>query len=463
MAPKIGDWPAGCTALARSPYTTGNLEPEADVLYVVLGVLLGVILVVVLLGLSATTPSERVRIPRDLPRPGDPEFLDLVALSSDVRFYADNRVELLVDGGRTFRRLFEDIRSATRSITLQLYFCQPGDMADQLGEALMERARAGVRVLFLHDAFGSDLPDSYFEPLREAGVNARTFRPLRWWTLHKAQERSHARIVVIDGEIGYTGGFGIDDRWSAHGTEEEAGWRDTNVRFTGPAVASLQAAFAGSWAESAGEVLVDRAFYPGLQDSSAGHAVTDAQRREPALAGVIYSRPALGSSTAERLLALTIVAARETLYIANAYFVPGTEYREMLAAAARRGVDVRVLAPSDNSDIPIVRYAGRALFPELMAAGVRIYEYTPAMMHAKTMVADGVWSMIGTINFDNRSLALNEESSLLVQDAEVGARVQEVFLNDLEQAVEITPESFARRPLHERVKERIATAGSRLL
>jgi cardiolipin synthase A/B len=433
------------------------------VLYVAAGILLGLVLAAAILLLSATAPSEPISLPRDVPAPPDPGFLDLISLSSDVRFSGGNQMELLVDGGRTFRRLFDDIRAARRSLTLQLYFCQPGDMADELAAALIDRARAGVRILFLHDAFGSDLPESYFQPLREAGVDARTFRPVRWWTLHKAQERSHARIVVIDGETGYTGGFGIDDRWSAHGTDDEAGWRDTNVRFTGPVVASLQAAFAAGWAETAGEVLIDKSFYPGIRDGDPRNGFASARITDPMIAGVIHSRPDLGSSTAERLLALTIAAARRTLYIANAYFVPSIEFRQLLIAAARRGVDVRVLAPSENADIPIVRYAGRGLYPELMDGGVRIYEFQPAMMHAKTLVADGVWSMIGTINFDNRSLALNEETSLLVQDPDIGARMEEIFLQDLEQAIEITSASYARRGAGERLKERIASMGARLL
>jgi cardiolipin synthase A/B len=430
------------------------------VLYVVAGIILGLVVAVVLLALSATTPSEPIRLPSDVPAAHESAFLDLLALSTETRFLGGNRVEVLVDGGVTFRRLFDDIRAARRSVTLQLYYCQPGEIADELAEVLMERAGAGVPVLFLHDAFGSDLPDAYFEPLRAAGVDARVFRPLRWWTLHKAQERSHARIIVIDGEIGYTGGFGIDDRWSAHGTAREAGWRDTNARFTGPAVASLQAAFAGSWAESAGQVLAHPSFYPHLGDDRASF---DVPITIPSAAGVTHSRPDLGSSPAERLLALSIAAARHTLYVANAYFVPGPEFRSMLVAAARRGVDVRILAPSENTDVPVVRYAGRALFPELMRGGVRVYEFQPAMMHAKTMVVDAVWSMIGTINFDNRSLALNEETSLLVQDPDVGARMQEIFLADLEQAIEITPRDYDRRPLHEKLKERTASLGARLL
>jgi cardiolipin synthase A/B len=433
------------------------------VLYVVAGIVVGVVLVVVVLALAATTPTERLDIPWGVPAPGDPAFLDLVALTADVRFTAGNDIELVLDGRATFDRLFADLRAARRTITLQVYYCAPGRIADELAAILVERARAGVRVLFLDDAFGSELSDDYFQPLRAAGVDARTFRPLRWWTLYRAHERSHARIVVIDGVIGYTGGFGIDDRWSARGTSDEPGWRDTNVRFTGPAVASLQAAFAAGWAETAGQLLMGDTFYPGIQKGESIYAMRPDRLLSPVIAGLIHSRPDVGASTAERLLSLTIAAARKRLYIANAYFVPSDEFRELLIAAARRGVDVRVLTPSDNTDIPLVRYAGRGMYDELLGGGIRIYEYQPAMMHAKTLVADGVWSIVGTLNFDNRSLSLNEETSLLIQDPDIGARMDDVFLQDLRRAIEITPESFALRPRWERVKEGIAVRGARLL
>jgi len=433
------------------------------VLYVVAGIVVGVILVVVLLAVSATAPLERLSMPRDVPPPQDLAFLDQVSLTSDIRFSDGNEVELVLDGRETFARLFADLRAARESITLHLYFCQPGTVADELRTILIDRARAGVRVLFLDDAFGSDLTDSYFEPMRDAGVDARTFRPLRWWTVHRAHERSHARIVVIDGVIGYTGGFGIADLWSARGDGEEPGWRDTNVRVTGPVVATFQAAFAAGWAETAGELLMGPLFYPGIHERQSSYGLDPRRPVEPVVAGLLHSRPDIGFSSAERLLAFTIVAARERLYIANAYFVPGDQFRELLIAAARRGVDVRILAPSDNTDIPLVRYAGRGMYQELMSGGVRIYEYQPAMMHAKTLVVDGIWSIVGTLNFDNRSLALNEETSLLVQDAGIGARMEEIFLDDLRHAIEITPRNFARRPRTERVKEFIAVRGARLL
>jgi cardiolipin synthase A/B len=433
------------------------------VLYIVAGIVVGVILVVVVLMLAATTPTDQLSIPRDVPPPGDPAFIDLVSVTSDVRFWGGNDVEVLADGAATFDRLFRDVAGARTTVTVQLYYCAPGRIADRLAGVLADRARAGVRVLFLHDAFGSSLPDEYFEPLRDAGVEAHVFRPVRSWTLHRAHERSHARIVVVDGTVGFTGGFGLDDRWSAEGTEDEPGWRDTNARVTGPAVSSLQAAFAAGWAEATGELLAGPEFYPHIRNGGPGPTAPRTRLSDPVVAGLLHSRPDIGTSTAERLLALTIAAARERLYIANAYFVPSDEFRELLVDAAGRGVDVRLLTPSDRSDIPVVRFAGRGMYDELLAGGVRIYEYQPAMMHAKTFVADGVWSNIGTLNFDNRSLALNEESSLLVQDPDVGARMEALFLEDLEHAIEITPDSFARRPLHERFKEQIAVRAARLL
>ncbi len=432
-------------------------------LYVVLGFIVGVILVIVVLITAATAPPERLVMPRDVPAPDDLAFLDQVSLTSNIRFFDGNEVELVLDGRETFPRLFADLRAARRSITLHLYYCQPGHVADELRSILIDRARAGVRILFLDDAFGSDLPDSYFEPLRQAGVDARTFRPLRWWTVHRAHERSHARLVVIDGTIGYTGGFGLADLWSARGDGDEPGWRDTNVRVTGPVVAAFQAAFAAGWAEAAGELLMGSLYYPGIHERESAYGLPTRRCARPVIAGLLHSRPDIGMSGAERLLAFTIASARERLYIANAYFVPGDEFRELLTDAAGRGVDVRILAPSSNTDVPIVRYAGRGMYQELLDGGVRIYEYQPAMMHAKTLVADGAWSIVGTLNFDNRSLSLNEETSLLTQDREIGARLESLFLEDLGSAIEITPASFARRPRVERWKERTAVRGARLL
>lgn len=443
------------------------------------GVLLGLAIALVVQSFAISTPLERVAVARDVPAPASPEFLDLVARHTRTGFDGGNRVEILLDGAGTFPRLWEDLRLARRSIDLQLYYCHPGALADSLGDLIAGRARDGVRVRFLYDGFGcGGLGDDYHDRLREAGVHAVRFRPVRWWSLHKAQERSHARIVVIDGAIGYTGGFGVDDRWSAAGVDGIPGWRDTNARFTGPAVAQLHAAFADAWAETTGELLLGPSPSDTVRDTTEVRAAVSiaeadggdgAPRHAPdaaipmAAAGLMHAVPDRGSTTAERLLALSIAAARSSLYVANAYFVPDDDFRALLVEAARRGVDVRILTPGDGTDVPLVRYAARSHYADLLEAGIRIWEYRPTMMHAKTFVVDGVWSSIGSMNFDNRSLAVNDETTLLVSDAVLGARMDSIFLGDLRLAAELRPESFARRSRWERVRERFAVLLSRLL
>ena len=468
-------------------------------LLLVVGLLAGVVLSLLVYAFSIRTPVESVAVDRAVPRPGAESFLETMGLHTDTRFAAGHRVEILPDGDALFPRLWADLRGARRSVTVQLYFCAPGRLADSLAAALERPARAGVPVLFLYDGFGCDpLGDDYFQRLRDAGVGVRAFRPVRWWSLHRAQQRSHARIVVIDGVVGYTGGFGIDDRWSAAGAEGEPGWRETSVRFTGPAVRALQAAFAEGWAEAAGQLLVGERFFPrtpyrdddarlaatagsATGDSvsagsiTAGSAIPDSAIADSAIAGsdtgvessvvagLFHSTPDAGSTTAERLLALTIAGAERTLYVANAYFVPDDDFRRLLIDAADRGVDVRVLAPDEGTDVPVVRYAARAHYAELLEGGVRLYEYQPTMMHAKTFVVDGVWSSIGSMNFDNRSLAVNEETTLLVLDPGLGARMDRLFLDDLERARELTLDTFRRRGLWQRVRERLAVLSSRIL
>lgn len=373
----------------------------------------------------------------------DPVFAKLVEALSGTEISGGNRVSVLLNGDETFPPLWRDLRGARRSITVQMYYAQPGAVADTLAVILRERARAGVRVLFLADAFGAqNLSEAYLDSLRAAGVQAARLRPLRWYRLDRAQHRAHVRAIVVDGVVGYTGGFGFDDKWLGEGRTPSE-WRETNVRFEGPAVARLQAAFAAGWAEARGVLLTGDAFFPRAALQPEGGAD----------AGLLYTAPDIGSTAAERFLTLSIAAARRQLWIANSYFVPDDDLVRLLARAARRGVDVRLLVPGDRTDVPVVRYAGRSAYEELLAAGVRIWEYQPAMMHAKTFVVDGVWSTVGGMNFDNRSLALNDEATLLVLNAEVGAHLAAAFQRDLRYAREIRLEGFRQRPWHQKVRE----------
>lgn len=386
------------------------------------------------------------------PSLADPAHRTAVAALAGIPLREGNQVELLLNGDGTYRRLWSDIRSARRSVTLQLYYVLPGAVAESLRVVLSERARAGVPVLFLYDAFGSEFRDGYLDALRSAGVRVAAFRPVRWHAINRAQNRSHARAVVVDGRIGYTGGFGIDDRWLGDG-RSPGQWRETNVRFTGPAVAQLQASFATGWAEATGSLLSGPLLFPTEGIAPAG----------PRLAGLLHTSPTPGSTAAERFLALSIGSAARTLYVTNSYFVPDDDLRRFLMAAARRGVDVRVLTAGRHTDVPLARLAGRRRYEPLLRAGVRIYEYLPTMVHAKTIVVDGLWSSVGTMNFDNRSTALNEETSLVVHDPEIGARMDSLFLEDLRHSRELRLEAFRDRPWYDRLLEAGAGALTRVL
>ena len=381
--------------------------------------------------------------------PAEASFPLTVALLTSTPLTPGNRVELALDGDGTFPRLWSDLRAARRSITFQMYYLAPGRVADTLAAILVERARAGVSVWLLYDAYGSGLPGDYYDRLRAAGVRAVAFRPLRLRNLWVVQNRSHVRGIVVDGRIGWTGGFGIDDKWLGGG-RREGEWRETNVRFAGPAVRQLEAAFIAAWAEATGELLTGRVALERHEDGVAR-------------AGLLFTAPTLGSTPAERYLALSIAGARERLYITNAYFAPDANFVALLVRAARRGVDVRILVGGPRTDVRVSRTAARGRYEDLLAAGARVYEYQETTLHAKTFVADGRWVSIGTMNFDNRSLALNDESTLMVLDSTAGRRMEEVFVEDLKHALEIDLAEFRRRPWWEHMGEWAANLVTRLL
>jgi cardiolipin synthase len=255
----------------------------------------------------------------------------------------------------------------------------------------------------------------------------------------------HARTVLIDGMTGYTGGFGIADKWVADQPGDPL-WRDTGVRVTGPALEVMQSTFLSAWAEATGELLIGEAYFPEAPQPRTGAA----------LAGFLYSAPAIGTTPAERYLALLLAGAEHRLFIANSYFVPTPLMLRLLADAARRGVDVRLLLPGEKVDIRTSRYAGRSHFEELLTAGVRIFEYQPAMMHAKTIVVDGAWVTLGSLNLDNRSLRLNDEGALIARDEKVGATMDSLFLADLSRSREIILDGHRARPLRQRIAERLS-------
>lgn len=390
----------------------------------------------------------------DTPAVADPQFDRLLELYAGTHIDPGNRVEQLLNGDGTYPLLWRDLRAARRTITIQMYYAKPGRVSDTLASVLAERARAGVRVLLLLDAFGAEaMRRSWPARLSESGVRVALLRPLRWYTIHNATDRSHVRAVVIDGRVGYTGGFGLADYWLGDGHHADQ-WRESNVRFEGPAVMGLQAAFAAAWMEATGDLIAGADFFP-TNDPALSRGVSRA--------GLLFTTPTVGSTQAERFLTLVIRSARTRLYITNSYFVPSSAFRRLLEQAADRGVDVRVLTVSGNTDVKTPWLAGRFRYGELLQHGIRIYEYQPTMMHAKTMVVDDAWATIGSMNFDSHSLAFNNESNLVVLDPRFGAQMDSVFADDLRFATEMTPSRIALRPWWERLAERGASMLSRLL
>ena len=399
------------------------------------------------------------------PAVSDQRFVSGLALLTAAHLAPGNRVEVLTNGDGTFPRLWADLRTARRSITVQMYYAAGGLVSDSTFRILAERALAGVDVYFIYDAFGAqDLPRRSIDALRAAGVRTAEFRPVRWYALDRANHRSHVRGIVIDGAVGYTGGFAFDDKWLGK-ARRPGEWRETNARFTGPAVLQLQEVFTATWAEARGELLTAEALQPvrDMPGAATNSEAGDAPGPPGDTAALLFSPSLTGSTTAERLFALSIAGARQTLYITNAYVVPHADFVQLLVEAARRGVDVRVLTNGERSDVATTWLAGRSRYETLLTAGVRIYEYQPTTLHAKTFVVDGVWSAVGTMNFDNRSLAYNNEVALIARDARLGATMDSLFLDDLGVAEEIRLDEFRRRPWTARLRERAASVIAGLL
>lgn len=421
-----------------------------------------VLTILVLMGLLDATHGTPVsfvssRGEKEPPGVDDPLFRDTIEIYTTTPLHHGHALEIFHNGNETYPRLWEDIRGARKFVAVQMYYCAKGKVADQLHDVLCDRAKAGVDVMFLHDAFGSSLKGDYIKSLKAAGVDVASFRPKRIHALNTIRHRAHIRAVVVDGLVGYTGGFGIDDKWLGDG-RTDGQWRDTNVRFTGPAVAQLMGTFGSCWAEATGELIAGH--YLGSRPPS---GESDHGNEASIIAGLLHAVPAVGSTDAERFFAVSIASAKRRLWITNSYFVPDDDFRRLLTLAAGRGVDVRVMTSGPKTDVKSTYYAGRAIYTELLKGGVRVFEYMPTVLHAKTMVVDGGWSTVGTMNADNQSMAFNNESNLLVLDKAFAEKLEQLYEEDLKYAKEITLEEFRKRSVFVRPVEMAAHLVARIL
>lgn len=393
----------------------------------------------------------KVFVVRDIPpiTVGHASFFPTIEAHTDATIIAGNRIDVLLNGDQTYPAILREIRRAKATITFAEYIYEDGALAQEVAEALAERCRAGVAVHVLLDQFGSsEVPSDIVKKMKEAGCHVEFFRRVKAegiifpWKLLSFNYRNHRRILVIDGRVGFTGGFGINEAWTGNGRMPEH-WRDTNARIEGPVVKYLQAAFAESWLETTGVAIGGEPYFPRFKPLG------------DVPAQIVKSSPTGGSFQSYMLFLLSISSAKKSILITNPYFIPDKVMTEALVKAAVRGVRVAVLTQA-KTDSQLAHTVSRSHYGPLLLGGVQIFEYQVCLLHAKTMVVDGVWGTIGSTNFDNRSFVLNQELNLTVYDHTVAARLEEIFHEDLKYAKQISYKEWKSRGLYERFVDLIA-------
>ncbi|MBA2622167.1 MAG: cardiolipin synthase B [Chthoniobacterales bacterium] len=373
-----------------------------------------------------------------------PEFFpSALALSNPVPLEG-SKIDLLQNGDQYFPAMLGAIRSAQKTINFAAYIFKSDGVGHQFRDALIERARAGVQVRVLLDGIGSgwSLDNSDVRMMTDAGCKFAYYHPVASWRMDRTNRRSHRRVMVVDGKVGFTGGAAFSDKWSGN-AQDENHWRDTHARLEGPIVNALQSSFQGHWVKTFGEVLTGADQFPAL--ASAGNLK----------AQIVESR-SFSSAPLPMVQAVTFASAEKRIWLTNPYCTPTDDQIELLVQAVRRGVDVRLLLPGPHNDQPLTQSAGRTAYGKLLEGGVKIFEYQPSMIHAKTMVADGLFSMIGSSNLDARSSEINEEIDVVVYDEGFGRMMEEAFEKDLAQSREYTRQEFEARSLWERITEYLA-------
>jgi cardiolipin synthase len=359
-----------------------------------------------------------------------------------------NRLELLENGDAIFPAMLAAISSARKTVNFEAYIFWSDEVGTRFRDALAERAQQGVAVRVLLDAIGSPgkrTKASDIDVLRHAGCRVEFFHSIKPWMLWVFNHRNHRRVLVVDGTLGFTGSVGFADSWQGNADSKEH-WRDTQLRVEGPAVRGLQRAFQENWSEVTGEPLVGDEFFPALLQPGTSAVA------------VVPSSPLAAMSGAGRVYSISLAAASKEIWIANSYFLPDEATSGLLVAAVKRGVDVRVIVPSDaQNDVPATKAGGRSSFGPLLAGGVKIFEYQPTMFHLKTMVVDGVFSTVGSANFDERSFHLNEEINLFVYDGAFAGQMEETYRRDLSRCRPYTYAMWRDRSLKKRVTEWLVT------
>jgi len=406
------------------------------------GLVIGVILAVILANFVSSEKHVRHRI-RGAYAIDDPQFPRSMSGLLGPPLVGGNRVKILLNGDEIFPAMLEAIRGARHTITFETFIYWKAKIGREMAEALAERARAGVRVHVLIDFVGSNKMDpALLEMIRDAGAEIEKFHPLSWYHLSRFNNRTHRKLLIVDGRIGFTGGVGIADEWRGHAQDKDH-WRDTHFRVEGPVVAQMQAAFMTNWIKTRSTVEHTEPYFPALKEAGSHFAQ------------MFHSSPQEGSEDIRLMYLLSIAAARKRILLEQAYFVPDDLTVELLVEALKRGVRVEMILPGPLTDQKAVRRASRTRWGPLLAAGGRIYEFQPTNLHYKVMIVDGLWSSVGSTNFDNRSFRLNDEANLNIYDAGFAADLERIFEQDKAKSREISLEEWKHRPLRQKIRDRM--------
>ncbi|UCU97993.1 phospholipase D-like domain-containing protein [Acidovorax radicis] len=400
--------------------------------------------VLVLLALNFTAGEKKVQ--QQLPRlyqTASPQFERALGSLLGPALVDGNEVTELLNGDQIFPPMLAAISAAQKSITFETYIYWSGDIGKRFADALSERARAGVPVHVLIDWVGSaKIEESYLSEMKAAGVQIEKFHKPHWYNLARLNNRTHRKLLVVDGQVGFTGGVGIAPAWTGDARDPDH-WRDSHYLVRGPAVAQMQATFLDNWLKVTGKVLHGEAYFPHI--ASAG-----GQKAQ-----MFSSSPSSGSESMQLMVYLAITAAERSLDLSAAYFVPDALTRKLLMGALARGVRVRIVTPGEHTDTETVKAASRATWGELLKAGAEIYEYQPTMYHCKVMIVDELLVSVGSTNFDNRSFRLNDEANLNVLDGAFALRQSKVFEGDIQRSRRVTYDDWLERPWRERLTEKM--------
>ena len=392
--------------------------------------------------------SGEKQIKQEIPRlyaVSDPQFQRSMGVMLGPQIVDGNKVEALLNGDQIFPAMLKAIRGAKKTINFETYIYWSEDIGREFAEALSERARAGVKVHLLIDWVGSaKMDEKDLEEMRQAGVEVRQYHPLRWYNLGRINNRTHRKLLVVDGRVGFTGGVGIAGQWTGNAQDPDH-WRDSHFRAEGPVVAQMQAVLIDNWTKTTGKVLHGDEYFP------------PQARPGTARAQVFSSSPSGGSESMHLMYLLAITAAERNIQISASYFVPDEMTRNALIDAMKRGVRLQIILPGKNIDAETVRSSSRGLWGELLQAGAEISEYQPTMFHCKVMIVDALLVSVGSTNFDDRSFQMNDEANLNIYDASFARQQIAIFEQDLKKAQRITYEQWLNRPLKEKAWEKVAS------